>query len=101
MKNVIEHIAASPVAVVHVFVLTVQTEAFVLNSGLSTAVRAAPPVAVQQVCRPLRGEQSRDKINTPYNRHLICILCADFALSLTSCITCRRLVSEDVIGLVV
>ena len=86
----------------HVFVLTVQTEAVVLNSVLSTAARAAPPVAVQQVCRPLRGEQSRDKINTLYDRRLISILCAGYALSWTSCVTCRRLVSnDDVIGFVV
>jgi hypothetical protein len=87
VKNVKERIAPSQVAVVRVFVLTVQTEAFVLNSGLRRAVRAAPPVAVQQVCRPLRGEQSRDKIGIPYNTHLICILCAGYALSWTSCIT--------------
>ena len=57
MKNIKERIAPSEVAVVCVFVLTVQTEASVLNYGLRRAVRAAPPVAVQQVCRPLRGEQ--------------------------------------------
>jgi hypothetical protein len=101
MKNVKERVWPFQVAVVHVSALTVQTAGFVLNSGLSTVVRAAPLVAVQQVCCPLHYEQYRDTVNTLYNRDLICILCAGYAVSWTSCITCRRLVSEDVIGFVV
>ena len=65
MKNVKERVAPSPFAGVRVFVLTVQTEVFVLRR----AVRPPPPVAVQQVRLPLRCEQSRDKINTLYNRY--------------------------------
>jgi hypothetical protein len=101
MKSVKERIWPFPVAVVHVSTLTAQPAAFVLNSGLSTVVWAAPLVAGQRVCRPLHDEQYPNAVNTPYNRNLICILCAGYALSWTSCITCRRLVSEDVIGFVV